>query len=1476
VLAVFSDPADHAADGGNDAAGSTDGGSDFGSIPSLASATDTSSSGAADFPHEQDLGGFDLDDDLPDLAPVSPRPLRTPNPSSVTAAFAELCALYDAVDTEARLPEQELSATALMIHDGHTDDGGALVASLVGGATLPFILDSAASFNVSPATDDVNTVFASTSPSHAYARVADGNTTRSSLTGTTVVLFGHPDGDGAGESYEFPFERLKGCTDRIISVPFLASIGFALHLDNDRPHLVTPGGTVVDVTRTSSNARAMWTLPLTFTGEPGHARVAASAQPLVASLIHVNAKTVGMGAFEDMVILATSADASTPAPASDPPAATLQSGRFAALTGAPLHAALGHLTDEKFRALRRHSTGLAKGSTIPQQHRRQCRGCMLGSLTRSDVPSVAPYSTRGRFLKGERWGMDFGRTFPTSIWGKTSYVILVEDQTLFVKLYFINSHTEVWHALREFIPWCRRTFGAVVKSLKPDSDPIWTSGRSVDPDTAEAKLFSTEFDVTFERTAPYTQAANVAENVQRPLLALTNTQLVHASLTSKLWEPSADTAATILNMLPKPGSTRPLLQHDVSPHEAMFGCMPDLSRLAGAFGSLCYVHVAGSKPSQLTNTSRAALYFGIAPGSSGWRVLMLDTMTLATSLHVTIDHNLRRRPAILADSDMLRRDDAPGKMLANVSRERSLFDGHSISGIIVLDPLTSRPERVIEIHDAYGSSENHLTTVAGTPCLDVAGSSLPEPEVPTAPRSALSPPVAAAPTASPVTAIAPGSGSSTPSTAVSTRSRLPDDTRITVQQHNPKKGASAERYELYKHATTVGAYLEHSKPGDLNWDIKRGYVTVEPTAALAMLDPSIVCLSTLHTGGAPSAAATSAGPYPTMDLLSRSVADEVAARMAALGPPSELDLGPTFLDGVVSSAIAASSPSTSGSTISQRPSDPAGPKDLRGHPHRDAFVRSMVSEARQLLDKYKTLRPVTEDDVHEARRSDPDHVRVVPSMWVLVSKYHANGAFDRTKARLVACENNSKFHVPDTWSPTVALSSVRLLLDIAAHFGAHLLELDVSGAYLLGKRSSRSRVFVRLPPNLDLVRDLWDDPRLRYADADGKKMFFEADTNYYGLQDAGKIWYECFREWITSPVMNFNAATGDPCVYVLRTSDGFIFVCVYVDDVLAVFSTLDLKAWFVAQFEQRFDQSPLHDHDDHNEFLGIQIRSNAERTALSLNTPRVFDRLQQRFDDLDLPDLIPVAPRRTPLPPDAMEMIFDPISETNTLVPPEQIHVPALLGVAGWVVMAVRPAEALTAAVLGRMARNPTRSYVRVLLHFLSYLLHTRDDELTLRGGDATQFVTDVDSSWANCPGTQRSWFGYCLRTDGGCFMWRSKLAPSVALSSRDAEAIAAVFAVRAMLAVQILLCDLGFVTPDPLLLRVDNAATVQNTTTDLVHRDSRHMAIRLAFLREHVRNGLINVEHVRTALNLADIFTKILPAADHARIRRVLMGMMD
>ena len=145
-----------------------------------------------------------------------------------------------------------------------------------------------------------------------------------------------------------------------------------------------------------------------------------------------------------------------------------------------------------------------------------------------------------------------------------------------------------------------------------------------------------------------------------------------------------------------------------------------------------------------------------------------------------------------------------------------------------------------------------------------------------------------------------------------------------------------------------------------------------------------------------------------------------------------------------------------------------------------------------------------------------------------------------------------------------------------------------------------------------------------------------------------------------------------------------------------------------------------------------------------------------------------------------------------------------------------------------------------------------------------------------------RSWFGYCIMWAGFPFAFRAKLEPSVALSSRDAEAIAACFAIKAILAVAITLSEMGFDrgAPDapscpflPMPLMVDNMPVVTNANSDRIHRDSRHMALRLAWIRQQVTNSLIAVRHIATSANVADVFTKVLPPSSHCRFRDILMG---
>ena len=149
----------------------------------------------------------------------------------------------------------------------------------------------------------------------------------------------------------------------------------------------------------------MWYIDLTFGPEPGHATVDVVIEPdhndgLIAKVEHVNAKVV----TTDPTATAEAGDTNGPASTDDTPALHTNGARFPMLTGAPLHAALGHISHEKFRAVRRHSVGISRRATIPQHTRQQCRGCMLGAATRSAIPAIAPYSTATRYAKAERWG----------------------------------------------------------------------------------------------------------------------------------------------------------------------------------------------------------------------------------------------------------------------------------------------------------------------------------------------------------------------------------------------------------------------------------------------------------------------------------------------------------------------------------------------------------------------------------------------------------------------------------------------------------------------------------------------------------------------------------------------------------------------------------------------------------------------------------------------------------------------------------------------------------------------------------------------------------------------------------------------------------------------------------------------------------------------------------------------------------------
>lgn len=128
----------------------------------------------------------------------------------------------------------------------------------------------------------------------------------------------------------------------------------------------------------------------------------------------------------------------------------------------------------------------------------------------------------------------------------------------------------------------------------------------------------------------------------------------------------------------------------------------------------------------------------------------------------------------------------------------------------------------------------------------------------------------------------------------------------------------------------------------------------------------------------------------------------------------------------------------------------------------------------------------------------------------------------------------------------------------------------------------------------------------------------------------------------------------------------------------------------------------------------------------------------------------------------------------------------------------------------------------------------------------------------------QKSISGYIVVIAGGAVAWSSKKQATVALSTSEAEYIAATHAAKQVIWHRSLLRELDFPIPTTLTIFSDNQAAISIAHHPEFHARTKHIDIAFHFLRDHVENGTLNTVYINMDENVADIFTKGLAGTKH------------
>ncbi|KAI9170383.1 hypothetical protein LWI28_027097 [Acer negundo] len=298
----------------------------------------------------------------------------------------------------------------------------------------------------------------------------------------------------------------------------------------------------------------------------------------------------------------------------------------------------------------------------------------------------------------------------------------------------------------------------------------------------------------------------------------------------------------------------------------------------------------------------------------------------------------------------------------------------------------------------------------------------------------------------------------------------------------------------------------------------------------------------------------------------------------------------------------------------------------------------------------------------------------------------------------------------------------------------------------------------------------------------------------------------------------------------LRGNDEVLIVCLYVDDLIYTSNSTALIAEFKDFMIGEFEMTDI---GLMNYFLGLEVKQSNTRIFISQEKY-----VNDLFEKFQMKDCNPV---KFPMNTNQKFSLNDGEERIDG-------HLYRSLIGSMLYLKNCRPDIMFATSFLSRFMQNPSKLHYEAAKRMLRYFKGTSSYGIWYTNNvDNFQLCGYSDSDWAGSVDDRRSTTGYIFNLGSGAIAWNSKKQPSTALSSSEAEYMAATSASCQTVWLRRILEDMKQHQKVSTVVHCDNQSTIAMARNSIFHSRTRHVETRHHFIRELVDKGSIKMSYCST-----------------------------